>query len=68
MGILANYDGDACQTLHSSYLTDGDPFRKTNGSQAPSMIAHARQSTASALTAYESKTISANEGNLQESW
>lgn len=31
-GVISHYLGDACQPLHGSYLTDGDPFRFPDGS------------------------------------
>ncbi|HEV8629030.1 MAG TPA: S1/P1 Nuclease, partial [Thermoanaerobaculia bacterium] len=31
-GVLAHYVGDLAQPLHSSYLTDGDPFKNPDGS------------------------------------
>ncbi|HEY0097438.1 MAG TPA: hypothetical protein VGB76_00675, partial [Pyrinomonadaceae bacterium] len=30
-GILSHYVGDACQPLHGSYMSDGDPFRHRDG-------------------------------------
>lgn len=65
MGILAHYLGDSCQTLHSSYLTDGDPFRKSNGSPSGTMIPHGKAKYGKGLhSAYESKMIDANEPDL----
>lgn len=37
-GVLAHYVGDACQPLHGSYLTDGDPFRYPSGSPSDHML------------------------------
>jgi len=37
-GVLAHYIGDACQPLHGTYLTDGDPFRFPNGNPSAQML------------------------------
>jgi hypothetical protein len=38
MGLLAHYVADACQPLHSSYFTHGDPFRKTDGTHVKKIL------------------------------
>jgi len=65
-GILAHYIGDACQPLHGSYLDDGDPFRKPDGSPAPSMLPHGTGFGNGVHTAYEKTMLDDNYEDLVE--
>jgi len=59
-GIMAHYVGDACQTLHGSYLDDGDPWRNPDGSPADEMLGHSEGYGADVHHAYEAAMIDQN--------
>jgi hypothetical protein len=63
-GILAHYVGDACQTLHSSYLTDGDPFRNPDGSPSNKELGLGKGYAGGLHTAYESDMILGKKADL----
>lgn len=63
-GILAHYVGDACQPLHGSYLDDGDPFRKPDGSKSPAMLPHSHGYAAGVHMAYEDHMLDDKVGDL----
>jgi hypothetical protein len=58
-GVLAHYVGDACQPLHSSYLSDGDPDRNPDGTPAPAPLAHGKGFGGGVHTAYEDGMVNA---------
>jgi hypothetical protein len=64
MGILAHYVGDACQPLHSSYLSDGDPFRTKLGAPVQTMLGHGKGFGGGVHSAYESTMIRDKSGPL----
>src|SRR5262249_55130268 len=63
-GILAHYVGDACQPLHGSYLDDGDPFRKKDGTKAPKMLGHSEGYASGVHMAYEDYMLDDKVGEL----
>jgi hypothetical protein len=46
-GVLAHYVGDACQPLHSSYMSDGDPADTTTENHVAKRISYKRDGTVS---------------------
>lgn len=66
MVILAHYVGDACQPLHSSYLSDGDPFRSKSGANVSTMLGHGKGFGGGVHSAYESTMIRDEEGKLSD--
>lgn len=65
MGVLAHYDGDSCQPLHSTYLTDGNPFKRPSGSPTSKMLGLGKGWGGGVHSAYETDMISANLGDLR---
>jgi len=65
MGILAHYVGDACQPLHSTYLTNGDPFRFPNGHPSPKMRGLGKGFGGGVHSAYETGMIFENLDDLR---
>jgi len=63
-GVLAHYVGDACQPLHSSYLSDGDPSRNPDGSPATSLLANGKGFGNGVHTAYEEAALNASVDSL----
>jgi hypothetical protein len=59
-GVLAHYVGDACQTLHGSYLSDGDPFRFPNGNPSDQPLGHGDGYGAGIHSAYEGDMLDAH--------
>ena len=59
-GVLAHYIGDACQTLHGSYLDDGDPFRNPDGTPSTEMLGHGKGFAHGVHTAYETAMLNVN--------
>ena len=59
-GVLAHYVGDACQPLHGSYLTDGDPFRRPDGSPSPTPLGLGEGYGGGVHSAYEDAMLDAN--------
>jgi hypothetical protein len=58
-GVLAHYVGDACQPLHSSYLSDGDPSRNPDGSPATAPLSNGKGFGNGVHTAYEEAALNA---------
>ena len=58
-GILAHYVGDACQPLHTSYLDDGDPFRKPDGTPSGQMLGHGKGFAHGVHVAFEDDMLDA---------
>ena len=58
-GILAHYVGDACQPLHTSYLDDGDPFRKPDGTPSDQMLGHGKGFAHGVHVAFEDDMLDA---------
>lgn len=65
-GVLAHYVGDACQTLHGSYLTDGDPFRDPDGSPSDPMLGLGEGFGGGVHTAYEKDMLDEHVEELLE--
>jgi hypothetical protein len=65
-GILAHYVGDCCQPLHGSYLDDGDPFRKPDGSEAHPPMRHGKGYAGGVHVAYEDRMVDANVVKIME--
>jgi hypothetical protein len=63
-GVLAHYIGDACQTLHGSYLTDGDPFRHPDGSPSDEALGLGDGFGGGIHGAYEGDMLDANVDDL----
>ena len=63
-GILAHYVGDGCQTLHGSYLTDGDPFRFPDGSPSATPLGHGKGYAGGLHSAYETTMISSKKADI----
>lgn len=59
-GVLAHYVGDACQPLHGSYLTDGDPFRYPNGKPSSTMLGHGKGYGGGVHSVYETNMLNDN--------
>ena len=59
-GVLAHYIGDACQTLHGSYLDDGDPFRNPDGTPSSVMLGHGKGFAHGVHSKYESAMLNVN--------
>ena len=58
-GVLSHYVGDACQPLHGSYLSDGDPFRHPDGSASAQRLDHGK-GYGGVLSAYEGDMLDAH--------
>jgi hypothetical protein len=63
-GVLAHYVGDACQPLHGSYLTDGDPFRFKNGKPSSNMLGHGAGYGGGIHSVYETSMLNNNINSL----
>ena len=63
-GVLSHYVGDACQTLHGSYLSDGDPFRRPNGTPSGHELGHGQGYGGGVHSAYEGSMIDAHYDEL----
>jgi hypothetical protein len=59
-GVLSHYVGDACQPLHGSYLSDGDPFRHPDRSASAQMLAHGKGYGGGVHSAYEGDMLDAH--------
>ena len=59
-GVLSHYVGDACQPLHGSYLSDGDPFRHPDGSASAQRLGHGRGYGGGVHSAYEGDMLDAH--------
>ena len=56
-GILAHYVGDACQPLHGSYLADGDPYRKPDGTKVSDPLPYKKNYATGVHSAYERNMV-----------
>jgi hypothetical protein len=56
-GVLAHYVGDGSQPLHGSYLDDGDPFRKPDGTPVDTALPHSKGFGHGVHSAYEDKML-----------
>ncbi len=65
-GVLAHYIADACQPLHGSYLDDGDPFRRPDGTPVTTILGHGKGWGAGVHTAYETTMIEAHITDLMQ--
>jgi hypothetical protein len=63
-GVLSHYVGDACQPLHGSYLSDGDPFRHPDGSPSSEELDHGKGFGSGIHGAYEGDMLDAHVDTL----
>lgn len=65
-GVLSHYVGDACQTLHGSYLTHGDPFRNPDGTPAGEELGLGEGFAGEVHGAYEGDMLDENVDDLMK--
>jgi hypothetical protein len=58
--VLSHYVGDACQPLHGTYLSDGDPFRYPNGKPSGDMLGHGKGYGGGVHSVYETNMLNDN--------
>jgi hypothetical protein len=63
-GVLAHYVGDLAQPLHSSYLTDGDPFMKPDHTPVHDQLKLGRGYGGGVHSAYEDRMLDVNVDHL----
>jgi hypothetical protein len=63
-GVLAHYVGDLAQPLHSSYLTDGDPFQERDGTATTTMLGLGEGWGGGVHSAYEDDMLDAHVDDL----
>jgi hypothetical protein len=59
-GVLAHYVGDLAQPLHTSYLTDGDPFLERDGTPVTTMLGLGEGFGGGVHSAYEDDMLDAH--------